>query len=90
MIIIYIYNNCSFVDPNREPFGGVWIGLNDITVEGTFRWADGNDAVYTRWASSQPDNQNDYENCVEMKVAGGSWEDISCGKQLPFVCEKDN
>ena len=80
--------HCSFVDPNREPFGGVWIGLNDITAEGTFRWADGNPAIYTRWASSQPDNQNDYENCVEMKVDGGRWEDTSCGSQLPFVCEK--
>ena len=80
----------SFADPNNEPFGGVWIGFNDVTTEGAFRWADGNHVTYTKWAWSQPDNQNDYENCVEMKVDGGSWEDTSCGRKLPFVCEREN
>lgn len=74
-------------DPNKDPFGGVWIGLNDITKEGTFRWADESDLIYTKWASNQPDNRYGYENCVEMAVDGGNWEDTSCGKQLPFVCE---
>jgi len=80
----------SFADPNNELFGGVWIGFNDVTTEGAFRWADGSHVTYTKWAWNQPDNHNDYENCVEMKVNGGSWEDTSCGRKLPFVCERGN
>ena len=78
-----------FTDPDNEPFGGVWIGLNDVATEGVFRWPDGSHVTYTKWDSSQPDNQHGYENCVEMAVDGGSWGDTSCGRQLPFVCEKD-
>ena len=80
--------NWSIADPNKDPFGGVWIGLNDITKEGKFLWADGSHVTYTNWASSQPDNRKDYENCVEIAVHGGSWKNTSCGRQLPFICEK--
>ena len=82
--------NWSIADPNKDPFGGVWIGLNDVTKEGKFLWADGSHVTYTNWASSQPDNRKDYENCVEIAVHGGSWKDTSCGRQLPFICEKEN
>jgi hypothetical protein len=34
----------------------LWIGYNDITVEGTFEWADGDTSLYTNWAFGQPDN----------------------------------
>ena len=82
--------NWSIADPNKDPFGGVWIGLNDVTKEGKFLWADGSHVTYTNWASNQPDNRKDYENCVEIAVHGGSWKDTSCGRQLPFICEKQN
>ena len=82
--------NWPIADPNKDPFGGVWIGLNDLTKEGKFLWADGSHVTYTNWASSQPDNRKDYENCVEIAVHGGSWKDTSCGRQLPFICEKEN
>ncbi|KAL9950355.1 hypothetical protein ACROYT_G042842 [Oculina patagonica] len=73
-----------------DPFGGVWIGLNDVTTEGTFRWPDGSHVTYTKWASNQPDNRNDYQDCVRMTVDERAWDDTGCGKQLPFVCEKEN
>ena len=82
--------NWSISDSNKDPFGGVWIGLNDVTKEGKFLWTDGSHVTYTNWASSQPDNRKDYENCVEIAVHGGSWTDTSCGRQLPFICEKEN
>ncbi|KAJ7369422.1 hypothetical protein OS493_039061 [Desmophyllum pertusum] len=72
----------------NEPLDGVWIGLNDVTTEGAFSWPDGSHVTYTKWVSNQPDNQNDYQDCVEMTIDQGTWDDTSCGRQLPFVCEK--
>lgn len=71
-----------------DPFGGVWIGLSDGTSEGTFRWPDGSHATYTKWASSLSRNRNVNHDCVRMTVDKGAWDDTSCGKELPFVCEK--
>lgn len=79
-----LYVHWSFSDP----FGGVWIGLSDATSEGTFRWPDGSHATYTKWASSLSRNQNVNHDCVRMTVDKGAWDDTSCGKELPFVCEK--
>ena len=35
-----------------------WFGLNDISNEGTFVWADNAalDPAFTNWANNQPDN----------------------------------
>ena len=71
-----------------DPFGGVWIGLNDVTSEGNFRWPDGTHVIYTNWATSLSRNQNENHDCVRMMAVEGAWDDTSCGKELPFVCEK--
>ncbi|KAJ7363152.1 hypothetical protein OS493_011430 [Desmophyllum pertusum] len=78
----------NITDPNNEPLDGVWIGLNDVKTEGAFYWPDGSHVTYTKWASNQPDNQYGYQDCVEMRIDKGTWDDTSCGRQLPFVCEK--
>merc|ERR1712106_570485 len=35
---------------------GAWIGLNDLSHENTFVWADGSAAHYVNWADGQPNN----------------------------------
>ncbi|XP_022783051.1 uncharacterized protein LOC111323875 [Stylophora pistillata] len=75
-------------DPKFEVIDGVWIGGNDITTEGTFLWPNGNHVTYTNWAVSQPDNSYGYQDCVAMIIFNGTWDDTSCGRRLPFVCEK--
>ncbi|RMX47972.1 hypothetical protein pdam_00005316 [Pocillopora damicornis] len=75
-------------DPKFEIIDGVWIGGNDITTEGTFLWPSGIHVTYTNWAVSQPDNSYGYQDCVGMIISKGTWDDTSCGRRLPFVCEK--
>ena len=75
-------------DRNIKPFDGFWIGLNDVSSEGTFLWPDGTHVTYTKWSSKPRDNQNNYQDCVRMIADKGAWDDTGCAKQLPFVCEK--
>lgn len=75
-------------DSNNEAMYGVWTGLNDITTEDLFHWPNGSQVTYERWSEGQPDNAHGYQNCVQMKVNDGTWDDESCGKRLPFLCEK--
>ncbi|MFN4242284.1 MAG: C-type lectin domain-containing protein [Tepidisphaerales bacterium] len=41
-------------------FGGVdrnlWIGMNDVAVDGTFVWVNGDPVTYTNWAPGEPNN----------------------------------
>ncbi|XP_022783049.1 secretory phospholipase A2 receptor-like [Stylophora pistillata] len=75
-------------DPNNEAFAGVWIGLNDVTTEGDFHWPDGSHVTYEKWHANEPNNTYKYQDCVQMLISDGTWDDTSCGKRLPFLCEK--
>lgn len=58
-----------------------WIGLH----RDSWRWADGSDSSFSRWAESQPDNQNHNETCVSM--LNGKWDDWSCDNKFNFLCQ---
>lgn len=57
----------------------VWIGLNDVAKEGTFRWSSGNAVTYTNWAPGEPNNALTGEDFVSMLHQGTSqarrWND---------------
>ncbi|MCM3903390.1 MAG: PEP-CTERM sorting domain-containing protein [Pyrinomonadaceae bacterium] len=68
-------------------FGGVtnrflWIGLNDVAVEGTFEWANGELLTFTNWSFGEPNNTGGNENYVGMypiAFSGGEWNDFNNG-----------
>jgi hypothetical protein len=75
-----------------------WIGLTGPpATKVTFAWVDGEALSYMNFASGEPDNANDGEECVA--TSGGMWSDESCGwqpagtlpavinTQLGYVCE---
>ncbi|MCC6230841.1 MAG: right-handed parallel beta-helix repeat-containing protein [Phycisphaerales bacterium] len=52
---------------------GTWklfIGLNDVAVEGTYVWADGSTSAYRYWATGEP-HSDDY--CLLQPGLGGKW-----------------
>ena len=53
-----------------------WIGLNDISSEGTFVWSDGSDALYRNWKVGEPNNHGS-EDCVYYRE-NRNWNDLSC------------
>lgn len=82
--------------------GDGWIGANDTSVEGTWKWITGPEANttfwqgtgsgstvggnYANWNPGEP-NQSGDEDCAETYVSSGQWNDLPCGATLGYVVE---
>ncbi|XP_050922984.1 CD209 antigen-like protein E [Lates calcarifer] len=79
----------SYTDNNFHRIS--WIGLTDRETKGEWKWVDGTPLTKSYWGSGEP---NDYEgkteDCVEIKFHDeeNSWNDIPCGDQNFWICEK--
>uniref|UniRef100_A0A3Q2XRY0 CD209 antigen-like n=1 Tax=Hippocampus comes TaxID=109280 RepID=A0A3Q2XRY0_HIPCM len=68
----------------------VWIGLSDHIKEGTWVWVDGTPLTTEFWQNEQPNNLGN-QDCVEIQTKSsrlGTWNDVSCSLQQPWICEK--
>ncbi|XP_072013212.1 uncharacterized protein [Amphiura filiformis] len=70
----------------------VWIGLNDETTEGTYRWSDDPDSVlgsYTNWKNREPNNgKRREENCVMLSQQRRNlWSTEECSRPKEFICK---
>ncbi|XP_077995001.1 C-type mannose receptor 2-like [Glandiceps talaboti] len=66
----------------------LWIGLDDIAVEGEMKWVDGSLVTYSDWNTGQPDNYGNNEDCGHFRFSDGKWNDLSCSNKIGFICEK--
>lgn len=65
-----------------------WIGLSDTVTEGTFSWVvDGSPLAYTNWTAMEPNDAGGNEDCAEIGLAAGTWNDLPCTELRPFICE---
>ncbi|XP_064329672.1 C-type mannose receptor 2 [Phalacrocorax carbo] len=66
----------------------LWIGLNDLDINGGWQWSDNSPLKYLNWESDQPDNPSE-ENCGVIRTESfGGWQNRDCGIALPYVCKK--
>jgi len=71
----------------------LWIGLNDIDEEGTWRWAsgfecDGDCTEESWWLGGEPSgNRYGNEDCAEVRDPRALLNDEPCGTDLKFVCD---
>ena len=75
----------------------VWIGGQDLDVEGEWCWRDGEQfwegdetgspmgGLYSNWKAGEPSGA-EVESCTRQKN-GGDWEDRKCTDTEKFVCE---
>ncbi|BAX80681.1 hypothetical protein ALGA_2354 [Labilibaculum antarcticum] len=66
--------------------GGIWIGLNDATNEGTFAWSNGEAVSYTNWNGAEPNDYSTGEDYTEMYTTG-LWNDLPVGSTRRYVVE---
>ena len=66
-----------------------WLGLNDISREGTFTWAGSRAGNFTVWAKNQPNNVGD-EDCAHTLGIGHNykWNDVKCSDCYQYTCKK--
>ncbi len=67
-----------------------WLGANDLTTEGEFRWVEDGSPVQSadwQWQDGEP-NGGAGENCVLLYAQPGRWADLTCAHALPFWCQR--
>ncbi|XP_046547951.1 perlucin-like isoform X2 [Haliotis rubra] len=67
-----------------------WLGASDLNIEGIWLWEGQRRMNYTNWSPGQPDNAGGNENCLEIRLNFGNWNDYQCQKPLNFICEKEH
>jgi len=63
-----------------------WIGLNDATNEGQFKWSTGKALTYTNWYPNQPNNTNNNQDYVSM-LNDGQWNDEYNHLAMEYIME---
>lgn len=53
----------------------LWLGLNDVSSEGSFKWSSGQAVNYTNWQPGEPAGSAPDEDFVGM-LGNGKWHDI--------------
>lgn len=69
----------------------VWIGLNDIEIEGSMKWVDNSPLNQGYWFSGEPNNLNGNEDCIELlptRPVLNNWNDMPCSQLSRGICEK--
>ena len=67
----------------------LYIGGNDLSVEGSFVWSsDGRPLNYTNWSPVEPNSYTANDDCIVMIYPGGRWADFGCLLEKQFLCKK--
>ncbi len=80
----------AFVQQSFGTLGGtsrrLWIGFNDVAVEGSFAWTDGTPAGYSNWNGGEPNDSAPGEDVAEMLGTQGVWNDMpDSGGGFPHI-----
>lgn len=67
----------------------VWTGgARTTSGSPTWVWADGEPFTYEKWAPNEPNDANGEEDCVELILRTGEWNDQNCEDTLYAVYRK--
>ncbi|XP_041837973.1 CD209 antigen-like protein E isoform X2 [Melanotaenia boesemani] len=89
---LVIINTKDEQDFTRQFHKFTWIGLNDTTKKGNWKWVDGTPLTKSYWGTGEPNGfEHDNESCVEIRFyyQENSWNDEPCDAQNFWICEKN-
>ncbi|XP_026323011.1 C-type mannose receptor 2-like [Hyposmocoma kahamanoa] len=68
---------------------GIFTGIHSTFSKGDYRSVEGVplSKIPHKWQNTEPNNQNDSENCIIMQ-ASGSFADVNCKDTYPYMCYK--
>ncbi|KAJ8307068.1 hypothetical protein KUTeg_015152 [Tegillarca granosa] len=81
-------------------FNAFWIGANDRSSEGGWRWSDGGPFAYLNWGpdtimfvpKSEPNDNKHNEDCGNIVYKSTehtvTWNDGQCTNRLGYICKK--
>ncbi|XP_065132571.1 macrophage mannose receptor 1b [Paramisgurnus dabryanus] len=68
-----------------------WVGYSIQDPAVGYVWSDGSASSYQNWASDEPNNLNNIENCVEVEVSWWDrniwWNDVTCQDKKEWYCQ---
>ncbi|XP_033755683.1 brevican core protein-like [Pecten maximus] len=72
-----------------QGLSNVWLGINDVTVEGDWRNEDGTKpSAYNNFKLGQPDDQFPGQDCGKVREKDGyEWDDDKCINVDSVICE---
>jgi len=86
---------------NKNHLNAAWLGAEDSVKEGQWIWTAGplegkviplekkllnsSGYGYSNWASGEPNNANEGENCATIIARSSGWNDVSCDSELASV-----
>ena len=94
-IVMKVRGNCGERDDRKCE---AWLGANDKSSEGRWRWIDGSGSVgYTNWMDSEPNNLLGGEDCLVTNWDGygvrySRWNDAPCSNKkfkYGFICQSE-
>ena len=65
----------------------IWVGADDLSEEGKFKWLNGAPVLGIPWNSGEPNNLGGHEDCLEMYESHGKFNDDTCTSIRSFLCE---
>uniref|UniRef100_A0A4W4DQZ6 Mannose receptor, C type 1b n=1 Tax=Electrophorus electricus TaxID=8005 RepID=A0A4W4DQZ6_ELEEL len=75
-----------------DSFPETWIGYSIQDPSAGYVWSDGSSSSYENWQDGQPNNLNNVENCVTVRLhrfwrGEGQWNDLHCEDRKAWFCE---
>ncbi|XP_044179085.1 uncharacterized protein LOC114946811 isoform X1 [Acropora millepora] len=70
----------------------VWLGLNDVKIEGRYTWSDGSIVKYRNWEVNQPPIGiiGRLSDCtvIDPRTVNGTWSSTLCYGLRGYVCKR--